>query len=176
MPEIKETLVKATIESLQIKPVSEEFFSDPKLDLDTLTLMITLRREKELLAKSKGHLEEIQEKNKRIVAVNNATQSINAFESGAIDLTNKHEVIETLRKAQEAGATINLDKMKYTVEERNRLLENLSKTTESLNLQTQTDMQAANLLPQINDSWAAATRLLKTLHDAKMAPTKRLAG
>jgi len=156
---------KVTADSAKINAIANEPPLEKQENLSRMMFLITLRRQNELLAQSKEGITEIQEKGRKVAQVNAATQAVNACESGSLDLTNKLELLEALKKAKEAGADIKLDKMQYTPEERNRLLENLRTTTDTLNMQTQTEMQSANLLSQVFDCWTAARPLIKTEHD-----------
>lgn len=160
-------------DSSQVNAIANEPSSEKQESLSRMMYLLTLRRQNELLAQSKEGIAEIQEKGRKVSQVNAASQAINACESGALDLTNNLELQEALKKAKDAGADIKLDKMKYTPEERNRLLENLRTTTDTLNMQTQTEMQSANLLSQVFDCWTAARPLIKTEHDMMLSCIKK---
>lgn len=164
---------QVTAESAKVNAIAKEPPPEKEDSLSRMMFLITLRRQNELLAQSKEGITEIQEKGRRVSQVNAATQAVNACESGPLDLTKNPELMEALKKAKEAGADIKIDKMQYTPEERNRLLENLRTTTDTLNMQTQTEMQSANLLSQVFDCWTAARPLIKTEHDMMLSCIKK---
>lgn len=168
-----EKVVDATV---GIPEIAKELPPEKQLALGAMIYAIALRRQSELVQKSKDGMLEIQEKNRNIAKVNAAMQAINACESGDLDLTNKPQLMEQLKQAKEAGAFIDLSKTKYSQEDRHRLLDNLRLSSDSLNMQTQTEMQQANLLSQVYENFTAARPITRAEHDAVMAIIKKWNG
>lgn len=163
-PEEALSLDNQTQETSRVHDVGNEPTKQKQLSLGRLIYLLALRRQDELVQKSKDGMLEIQEKNRNMAKVNSAMQAINALDHGDLDLKTQPDILEALKQAKEAGAQIDLSKTTYTAEQRNRLLDNLRLTTDSLGMQTQTEMQQANLISQVYENFTLAKPIISEEH------------
>ena len=149
--------------------------SDPSLE--HLTLLVIAKKVSQLNSDSAEKLKDVTEKqkvvaelHKHLKAVNKATQ-----ESGELDLTNDPELQELLRRANELGADVDPDKTKYSMLERERLVENIRTTIEDLTASINMGLQEVSRFhDERNEVYQLARMIQKSLQEPKQASARAI--
>jgi hypothetical protein len=144
-----------------------------------LVLLLTTERLHRLEEESHAQLKELRERQEKVSFLHKLTKTINAATSanGELNLEPFPELPEMIKEAKALGLEVDENKLKYTSEERERLVENIRMTTEDLNVQN--DMQLQMITRMTNEryeSYQMARSILKPLHDVKMKQAGYIGG
>lgn len=151
----------------------------PKMSLETLILLIHTERLKSIRDQTASEFKELHERQGKVRKLHEAMKGINkeTNEKGELHLKEKPELQELLTQAKELGLEVNPEKLKYSKEERERLLDNLKMTIEDLNIQNDMQMQTVQRLTNERyESFQMARSILKPLHDDKQNKARQMAG
>lgn len=149
-----------------------------KLSLETLILLINTERLKHLHEKTHNEFTELKERQSQVRTLHNLIKKVNASASptGELDVTDNEELKEALKASIDLGVEVDADKLTYTKEERDRLIDNIRMTTDDLNVINDMQLQTINRLTNERyESYQMARSILKPLHEAKMRAIKGIA-
>jgi len=148
------------------------------IPLDSLILLINSERLKQLQEQTQNEFKTLKERQQQVSDLHKLMKSINSATSteGELDLNKNPELKSLIEEAKNKGVEVDPNKMKYTKEERERLMENVRMTIDDLNVQN--DMQLQTISRLTNDryeSYQMARSILKPLHESKMSHAKAIA-
>lgn len=159
-----------TVEQDVIEEI-ENIDSQEKLSLEALTLLISKGKVNEMETKLREEFRELNERQGKVKYLHNVIKAINAAttEEGKLDVSQSKELLEMLKETHETyDVTIDLEKMNYTSQERDRLIENIKMTVDDFNVQNEMQMQAISRLNnERHELFQLAKSILKPLHEAK---------
>lgn len=171
--------MSAPVDQIFTEEVEKIVAPGSNLSLDTLILIIHAERLAHLRDQTNKELKELSERQSKVRGLHDALRSVNQATNtkGEFDLKDKPEMHEIFKKAKEHGLDINLDKKKYSKDERDRLLENIRMTIEDLNVQNDMQLQTVQRLTNERyESYQMARSILKPLHDDKLNKARQMAG
>lgn len=156
---------------------------DPKLpddiSLEALVLLINAERLKTLQDSTAKEFKELRERQEQVRQLHDILQKLNkeTSEKGDVDLKNKKELADLLKKLKDHGITFDEGKTSYNKEERERLVENIKMTIEDYNVQNEMQLQkVSRLTNERYESYQMARSILKPLHDDKHNKARAMAG
>ncbi len=147
-------------------------------NVETLALLVGAERLKFLEQKITKEFQELKARQEQVSSHNKLIKSINAAQhEGELDLTNNDELRAKLVKANELGVEINLDKMRYTKEDLERLNENIRLTVDDLNVMNEMQLQTVNrLLTERYETYQIMRNIVKPLHEDKISKARAAGG
>lgn len=150
-----------------------------QMSIDTLLMLVHSERLKTLKEQSANELKELSDRQAKVRELHDLMKALNkaTTEKGDLDISDKPEVAELLRKGKEHGVNVKEDKRKFTKDERDRLVENVNMTIQDLNVQN--DMQFQTIQRLTNEryeSFQMVRNTMKPLHDAKQHHARKAAG
>ena len=153
---------------------------DPKnMSLESLVLLLTTERLHRLEEESRTQLKELRERQEKVSFLHKLTKTINAATSatGELNLSPFPELPGMIKEAKSLGLEVDENKLTYTTEERERLIENLRMTTDDLNVQNDMQLQiVTRMTNERYESYQMARSILKPLHDVKMKQAGYMGG
>lgn len=153
---------------------------DPKnLSLESLLLLVTTDRLHQLENETRKELKELRDRQKKVTFLNKLTKAINTATStkGELDMTNLTDLKEMLKQAKELGCDIDETRFKYSVDERERLVENIRLTIDNYDMDNQMQTQLiTRITNERYESYQMARSILKPLHDDKLNKARSIAG
>lgn len=153
---------------------------DPKnLSLESLLLLVTTDRLHQLENDTRKELKELRERQKKVNFLHKLTKAINTATSpkGEFDMTNLPELQAMCKQAKELGADLDESHLKYSVEERERLVENIRMTIDDLNMENDMQIQLiTRITNERYESYQMARSILKPLHDDKLNKARSISG
>lgn len=167
---------------LPIPPISVSAIEKPgdnNYSVDSLVLLITTERLQTLKDKTRKELAELKEKQEKVKTLHKLLRAINTAtdDKGKVDFSNNKEVQDLLKKAKSLGADINDGKLKYSREERDRLVENIRITGDDLNVEIDMQLQTVSRLTNERyECYQMARSILRPLHDDKIRKAQGIAG
>jgi hypothetical protein len=165
-----------SLTKLKIEPVNV-LKEEPSLGFSHLSTEICYMIIGQITERSKTAALELQARQKKVRDINAAMRAVNAIDQGELDLTNRPELIEHLQKAKDLGADIRTDKLKYTREERDRLLENMRTTNEEYTMQNEMQSQEiSRMTSQYYEALSWARSVKKAENDMNMSCIKKWRG
>jgi hypothetical protein len=150
-----------------------------QMSLETLVLLINTERLKNLQDSTANEFKELKERQDKVRKLHELLQNINreTSEKGELSLKNKTELIDGMKQLKDHGISLKDDKLSYSRDERERLIENIKMTIEDLNVQN--DMQLQKITRLTNEryeSYQMARSILKPLHDDKHNKARAMSG
>lgn len=171
-PNVTEVLSEAVRES--------EGGKDPKnLSLESLLLLVTTDRLHQLEKETRNELKALRERQKKVNFLHKLTKAINTATSpkGEFDMTNLPDLQAMCKEAKDLGADIDETHLKYSVEERERLVENIRMTIEDYNMENDMQIQLiSRITNERYESYQMARSILKPLHDDKINKARSISG
>lgn len=163
-----------------VSEVNKNDATDPKaLSLEALVLLLTTDRLHKLENDSKTQMEDLRTRQQKVSFLHKMMKTINAGTDtqGEFDITPYPDLKEMLQKAKEIGVELDEEKLKYSSQERERLLENLRMTVEDLNVQNEMQLQMiTRMTNERYESYQMARCILKPLHDDKLNKARYIGG
>lgn len=162
-----------------INSVENSEGNEQNLSLDALILLINTERLKFLKDKTQNELGELRERQQKVRTLHKLLRAINSItgDKGNIDCSNNEEVKDLLKQAKEIGVDINDGKMKYSREERDRLVENIRITVDDFNVENDMQLQSiSRLTNERYESYQMARSILRPLHEDKLRKAREIAG
>lgn len=153
--------------------------NDPNLSLDALILLINTERLKYLKEKTRTELSELRERQEKVHTLHKLLRVINSItdDKGKVDCSNNSEMKDLLKQAKKLGVDLNDGKMKYTREERDRLVENIRITVDDFNVENDMQLQSiSRLTNERYESYQMARSILRPLHEDKLRKAREIAG
>lgn len=168
MPDTTTTIAPGDVENLK-KILADDGFHVDRVTLETLILMVNAERLKHLHDKTQAEFAQLKKRQDEVKELHNILKKLNSATTATGELDCSKEALPSLlSRAKELGAEINLEKLQYNKEERERLAENIRLTIEDLNVANDMQLQTLNRLTNERyESYQLANRILKALHDAK---------
>lgn len=146
--------------------------TDPKeLSLEALVLLLNTTKLSQLQTQSHKELTELKKRQEQVSFLHNLIKSINknTDTKGEFDCSTNGDLKDLLKKAKTMGVDLDDNKVKYTKDERDRLVENIRMSVEDYNVQNEMQLQTINRLTNERyESFQMARSILKPLHDTKM--------
>lgn len=153
-------------------------FNSKDLSLEALALLINIERLKQLENKIAKEFLELKKRQDEVSFLHKLIKTINsATQNEELDCTNNPELKELLAKAKEMGVDLKEDKLKYTKEERERLIENIRITADDNNILNDMQLQTiTRLTTERYESYQLARSIMKPLHEDKTSKARAAAG
>ncbi|MDF2549229.1 MAG: hypothetical protein K0S07_296 [Chlamydiales bacterium] len=154
--------------------------SEPSnMSLETLLLFVNTERVRDIEARIQKEFAALKEGQEQVRFLHKVQKAINALskEDGTLDISGNDELKQYFQEARQMGVPIDEGKVKFTVHERERLLENFQMTVEDLN--TQNDMQLQTVTRLTNEryeSFQLARSVLRPLHEDKLNKARAIGG
>lgn len=147
-------------------------------NVETLALLVGAERLKHLEQKITKEFQELKTRQEHVSIHNKLIKAINAAQhNGELDLTSNEELRSKLLKSHELGVEINLEKMKYTKEDVERLTENIRITVDDLNIMNEMQLQTVNrLLTERYETYQIMRNIVKPLHEDKISKARAAGG
>lgn len=147
------------------------------LSLEALILLINTERLHTLESTIRKEFDELKPRQDQVAFLHKLLKAVNSStdDKGGFDWSKNEELQTLLGKAREMGVDIPEGKMKFTKDERERLIDNVKMTVEDLNVQN--DMQLQNITRLNNEryeSYQLARATMKPLHDSKIQSARSL--
>lgn len=149
------------------------------MSLEALILHIHTERLKALKEQIASELKELNERHESVRKLHDVQKAVNQAtgDDGTLNLKNNSELADLLSQAKELGAAVDPTKMKYSKEDRNRLIENLKMTSEDLHVKNDMQMQSVQRLTNERfESFQMAKNTIKPLHDDKHNKARKMEG
>jgi len=151
----------------------------PKYSLETLAFLVCKSRVGALEASVRSELKALKERQANVrylhqfmKAVNQATDG-----NGALDLSDTEGLDDMLQKLQDLGIETDPNKMNYSKEEKERLVDNIRMTIEDLNIENDMQLQTiSRLTNERYESFQLARSIMKPLHDDKLNKARAISG
>jgi len=164
--------------------IKEKKVDHKKLSHEALALLVTTERLHKLEADSRRELKELRERQQKVNFLHKLTKTLHAGTSPKGELDHSklpkerlEDLKEMMREAKRLGVELQEEKLKYTNEERERLLENIRMTVEDFNVQNEMQIQlVTRLTNERYESYQMARSILKPLHDDKMNKARAISG
>lgn len=153
--------------------------SPPDLTLEAMTLLICTNKVQALEEKTKKELQELRQRQNQVKYLHQLLKAINASTDakGNLDLKGKEDLKKSLAEAKEMGIDVDLNKVSYTKEERDRLVENIRMSCEDLNTQNEMQLQTiSRLTNERYEVYQMARAILKPLHEDKINKARAVGG
>lgn len=99
----------------------------------------------QLAAETQQRQDKVNELNKLICAINKFTDEKNELDLNKLNPGDKRELQEKLRMAKELGADINVDRLKFNSNDRDRLIRNLDIKADEWNKDNRTQTQKLDI-------------------------------
>lgn len=167
------------VENIITKAVDgDSSFNTNNLSLESLALLINMERLKQLENRISKEFLELKKRQDEVTFLHKLLKTINAStENEELDCTNNEELKELLAKAKEYGVDLKEDKLKYTKEERERLIENIRITADDSNILNDMQLQSiTRLVTERYESYQLARSIMKPLHEDKTSKARAIAG
>lgn len=148
-----------------------------KLSLEALILLINTERLKRLHEQTQTEFKELKKRQDQVSYLHKLMKAINKCTNadGEFDCSKNEEIKNMLVEAKNLGADLDEKKVKYSKDERDRLVENIRMTIEDYNVQNEMQMQTVNRLTNERyESYQMARSILKPLHDGKINIVKNI--
>jgi hypothetical protein len=150
---------------------------DDNLSLEALILLINTEHLKNLRDRTRQELSELKTRQEKVRTLHQLLRSINTAtdDKGKLDCTNNQEIKDLLQKAKELGVAVKDGKVKYSKDERDRLVENIRIAADDYNVEN--DMQLQNVSRLTNEryeSYQMARSILKPLHEDKLRKAREM--
>jgi len=147
--------------------------------LEDLLLLVTTNKVSSLEEETKKELQGLRQRQRTVTFLHKLLRALNlaADSKGNLDLKKSEELQELLAEAKELGIEVDPSKMKYSREERERLVENIRMACDDLNMEN--DMQIQTVTRLTNERYEAfqlARSIMKPLHEDKINKARALAG
>lgn len=149
------------------------------LSLESLSLLLTTERLHKLESDSRGQLDELRKRQQKVSFLHKLMKTVNTGtdSKGEIDMTPYPEIQGMLQQAKDLGVDLDINKLKYNSEERERLQENLRLTVEDFNVQNEMQLQMiTRMTNERYESYQMARAILKPLHDDKLNKARAISG
>ncbi|KAF3363095.1 Uncharacterized protein PHSC3_000280 [Chlamydiales bacterium STE3] len=162
-----------------VKPVEGHDGGDQNLSLDALILLINTERLKTLKDKTRNELSELRARQEKVRVLHKLLRAINTSteDNGKIDCSNNQELKNLLKKAKDLGVDLKDDKVKFSREERDRLVENIRITVDDYNVENDMQLQSiSRLTNERYESYQMARSILRPLHEDKLRKAREIAG
>jgi len=162
-----------------VEPIDYDEMDPDELSLEALVLLLMTERLDHLRNKSLSELTELKERQNNVAELNKILKAINKAtdDQGALDVSNDDELQDLLDEARTYGVEIADEKMTFSQDERNRLVENIRMTVEDLNVQNEMQLQTVTRLTnERHEMYQMARTILKPLHDAKISHARAMRG
>ena len=167
-----------------LKEISTEFkktetkpIDHKNLSTESLALLLTADRLRQLEADSRRELHELRERQKKVAVLHKFIRTVNAgtTSKGEFDAADIKDFGEMLAATKQLGVELDESKLKYTTEERDRLLENVRMTIEDYNMLNELQLQTiSRMTTERYESYQMARSILKPLHDDKLNKARLL--
>jgi len=167
------------LNSSVVDAVAGERVNPEDLSLDALVLLINTERLAYLKKQTHKELTEVKERQKIVTALNKLLKGINTAtnDKGELDISGLNDLQEQLKNAQEYGIEVEEGKLKFTRDERSRLVDNIQMTVEDLHFETDMQMQTVTRLTNERyETYQMARSILRPLHEAKVSHAKAIRG
>lgn len=150
-----------------------------ELSLEATMLLVTTDTITRLETKTREELSKLRERQGHVTFLHKVLRGINHITDakGSFDLTDHADLIEFLEQAKELGVEVDTEKLTYTSDERQRLIENIRIASDDLNMQN--DMQIQTVTRLTNERYEAfqmARSILKPLHEDKINKARAISG
>ena len=153
--------------------------STDDMSLEALLLLIHADRLKTLRDQAAQEFEELNDRQEKVKKLHDALEGINnaTGDKGNLEVKNNPDLQELLSQAKDVGVDIDLDKKKYSKEERDRLVDNLKMKTEDLNVKNNMQLDVTQRLhTERLESFQMARSIIKPLDDDKRNKARKMAG
>lgn len=154
--------------------------SDPKnMSLEALSLLLLTSRLHYLQEQTKREFLELKDRQEKVAELHKVLKAINnsTAKEGSLDITQNEELKSLIKRAKELGVNVTEDKMKYTKEERDRLIENVRMSIEDFNVKNDMQLQTVTRLTNERyESFQMARSIMKPLHDDKINKARAIGG
>lgn len=165
-------------DALQRPGIEKSSSPQHNMSIDALLMLIHSERLKTLKEQTTKEFKELSQRQSHVRELHDIMKALNKAtnEKGDVDLTDKGELAEMLKRAKELGVNVKDDKKKFTKDERDRLVENLRMTIEDLNVQNDMQLQTVQRLTNERyESYRLAQTILKPLHEDKQNKARKIA-
>lgn len=153
---------------------------DPKnMSLESLLLLITTERLHKLEMDSRKELMELKDRQKKVSFLHKLTKAINTATNskGQFDMTEHPDLQEMMKEGKNLGVDLDENRLTYSEDERERLVENIRLTIEDLNMQNEMQLQlVTRITNERYESYQMARSILKPLHDDKLNKARSISG
>lgn len=154
--------------------------NDPKkMTLESLILLLTADRLHQLENDSRKELKDLKERQQKVSYLHKLIKAINTATSpkGEFDITAHPDMQEMLKEGKNLGVDLDENHLKYSEDERERLVENIRLTIEDLNMQNEMQLQlVTRLTNERYEAYQMARSIMKPLHDDKMNKARAISG
>lgn len=150
-----------------------------QLSLEALVLLINTDFLKVLKEKTRHALNELKERQEKVRTLHQLLRQINTStdEKGRFDCSKSQEIQDLLTKAKDLGVEIQDGKLKYSKEERDRLVENIRITADDYNVENDMQLQViSRLTNERYEAYQMARSILKPLHEDKQRKARAISG
>lgn len=157
----------------QGKPADSDHFS-----IEALALLINTQRLKHLENKISSEFLELKKRQDEVAFLHKLIKTINtATVDDELDCTNNKDLQDLLLKAKNHGVDLKEDKLKYSKEERERLIDNIRITSDDNNVLNDMQLQTiTRLTTERYESYQLARSIMKPLHEDKVNKARAMAG
>lgn len=147
--------------------------------VETLAFLINKNRVSSLENRMRTEFKELKQRQGEVKYLHQLLRSINTLTDakGNFDYSNNPELKAMFDEAVKMGVEIDLQKVKYTREERERLIDNIKMMCEDLNVQNEMQLQTiTRLTNERYESFQMARSIMKPLHDDKVNKARAMGG
>lgn len=150
-----------------------------ELSLEEMILLVTSTKVQSLEQQTAQELSDLKKRQDQVKLlhqllslINKSTDSKGAFDGSKID-----NISQILQQAKDLGVDLDPTKLKYSKEERERLVENIRLGCDDLNTQNEIQLQTINRLTNERyEVYQLARSATKSLHEDKISKARAMAG
>ena len=163
------------IRSDQIQPIES---GEKGTNLETLILMINAERLKNLEENAFTELKELKERQADVSKLHTILKKLNILSpTGELDLNKHPELKDLIEEAKGMGVEIEEGKVKYSEDEKVRLIDNIRMTIEDMSTNNEMQLQSVTRFNNERyESWQMAKSIIDPLDKAKKGLARALAG